>query len=247
MQIRLLAALERPLQRQLRAELQRVGRAAAQAIADGHNNPVAHALEGHSRRVEAILRAHYLAAARRFGLRILDELGKRGGLPAETKDTQGQFLTLVEAWITRRAAERVTDIADTTRGQIVEILRAGVAAGDSLPAMSKRMVEETGRLSRVRAARIARTESHTAANAASVQAVESTGLELSKEWIAAGGERTRADHAAANGQVRARNDAFDVGGAKLMYPGDPDGPAAQIINCRCAIGWLTQRPSERRT
>jgi hypothetical protein len=27
--------------------------------------------------------------------------------------------------------------------------------------------------------------------------------------------------------------AFRVGGYDLMYPGDPNGPAQEVINCRC--------------
>jgi hypothetical protein len=29
--------------------------------------------------------------------------------------------------------------------------------------------------------------------------------------------------------------AFEVGGEMLMYPGDPAGSAGNVINCRCAI------------
>jgi hypothetical protein len=33
---------------------------------------------------------------------------------------------------------------------------------------------------------------------------------------------------------------FDIGGEALMYPGDPAGSAGQVINCRCAMGWVVK-------
>jgi hypothetical protein len=38
------------------------------------------------------------------------------------------------------------------------------------------------------------------------------------------------------------NESFDVGlraggTEKLMYPGDPEGSAENVINCRCVIGY----------
>jgi hypothetical protein len=31
------------------------------------------------------------------------------------------------------------------------------------------------------------------------------------------------------------NEPFMKSGAPLMYPGDPEGDAANVINCRCTI------------
>ena len=31
------------------------------------------------------------------------------------------------------------------------------------------------------------------------------------------------------------DEAFDVGGAQLQFPGDPDGPAEEVCNCRCTL------------
>jgi hypothetical protein len=39
-----------------------------------------------------------------------------------------------------------------------------------------------------------------------------------------------------DGQERGLNEPFDSpSGAQLMYPGDPDAPAEEVINCRCAV------------
>jgi hypothetical protein len=55
-------------------------------------------------------------------------------------------------------------------------------------------------------------------------------------WNAVGDDRTREEHADADGQEVALNEAFIVGGEPLMYPGDPSGSDWNTINCRC---WLT--------
>lgn len=60
---------------------------------------------------------------------------------------------------------------------------------------------------------------------------------LVKRWVAQGGPRTRPSHLAAHWRYMDApipvGQPFIVGGAELMYPGDPAGPAAETINCRC--------------
>jgi hypothetical protein len=31
------------------------------------------------------------------------------------------------------------------------------------------------------------------------------------------------------------DEPFIVGESELMYPSDPEGPAEEVINCRCAV------------
>ena len=83
-----------------------------------------------------------------------------------------------------------------------------------------------------RAERIARTESTGAYNAGAQQAYDEAGVEV-RMWVATGDDRTREAHLAASGQCQPQGSPFSVGGASLMYPGDPSGPAELVINCRC--------------
>ena len=88
-----------------------------------------------------------------------------------------------------------------------------------------------------RAERIARTELVSANNFGSMLGAESVqqrlGRGLRKAWLATMDGRVRETHAAADGQTRGLQEAFNVGGASLQYPGDPGAPAAEVINCRC--------------
>ena len=53
-------------------------------------------------------------------------------------------------------------------------------------------------------------------------------------WVANFDERTRPAHLAASGQEKRPEDSFLVAGEYLRYPGDPNGSAGNIINCRCS-------------
>src|SRR5690625_4038466 len=88
-------------------------------------------------------------------------------------------------------------------------------------------------LSRLREHVIARTETHMAASWANQTAAEESGIELVKEWCRSADDRTREDHSEADRQTVPVDMPFDVGGWPLLYPGDPNGPAAQVVSCRC--------------
>lgn len=88
----------------------------------------------------------------------------------------------------------------------------------------------------VRATRIARTESTAAYNFANLAALADEGW-THKEWMSTHDSRTRPHHVEANGQVVSIAQPFEVGTSLLMMPGDPSGPAFEVINCRCiALG-----------
>lgn len=96
------------------------------------------------------------------------------------------------------------------------------------------------RAERYRGETIARTESINALRSGQFeairQAVETGELDpqdVTKVWDSTGDARTRLTHIEADGQRRPLDQPFSVGGAQLMYPGDPMGPARETIQCRC--------------
>lgn len=107
-------------------------------------------------------------------------------------------------------------------------------------ALQRDMADITKRLDassshwQMRAERIIRTESTGLYNNAALDALEYEG-NTHKEWLAAHDERTRIDHAMADGQVVPLRDGFIVGDDVLFFPGDPGGSAGQVVNCRCTV------------
>ena len=106
-----------------------------------------------------------------------------------------------------------------------------------------RMVERyRERYIKYRAEVIGRTEALRAVHAGNDegyrQAIDEGAInreELQRTWITARDERVRETHYNASGQVRGMDEPFIVGGAQLRYPGDPQGPARETIQCRCAL------------
>ena len=82
---------------------------------------------------------------------------------------------------------------------------------------------------------IARTEGTRIVNHAALDAcykAREKGCKVVKEWCAALDARTRDSHARLDGERRELDEKFSNG---LMRPGDPNGKAAEVCNCRCKL------------
>lgn len=85
------------------------------------------------------------------------------------------------------------------------------------------------------AMRIARTEGHRIQVQGAMDAcykAKDMGADVVKQWDATLDGRTRASHARVDGEIKELDEKFSNG---LMFPGDPSGKAAEVINCRCAL------------
>lgn len=146
----------------------------------------------------------------------------------------------VRAWIKAVTASKVKDITEYTMRLLKEQIEEGMAAGEAIDQLRLRVDEVMDFCGMVRATRIARTEVIAASNAGSFFGAKQTGLALDKEWLATQDARTRDTHSWADGQRRKLNEPFDVGGAKMDFPGDSryGAPAREIVNCRCTLAYI---------
>ena len=82
---------------------------------------------------------------------------------------------------------------------------------------------------------IARTESTSAYNFVTQDAWEQGGVGT-KAWLTAQDDVVRDSHreAEAQGEIPIGDD-FNVGGYAMGFPGDPRGPAGEVVNCRCTL------------
>lgn len=85
------------------------------------------------------------------------------------------------------------------------------------------------------AIRVARTEGHRIQNQAAMDAcykAKDMGCDTLKQWDSSLDKRTRRSHQNVDGEIKELDEPFSNG---LMYPGDPNGRASEVINCRCAL------------
>lgn len=125
------------------------------------------------------------------------------------------------------------DLGDLKKKISGEISR-GIATGQMFSEIA-RNISGYARISRNNAARIARTEGHRIQNRAAMNAcgkAKEKGADVVKQWDASLDKKTRKSHRKVDGEIRELDEPFSNG---LMYPGDPNGRASEVINCRCAL------------
>ena len=134
----------------------------------------------------------------------------------------------------------VKNITDNTKARIQQVLKEGTEKGYGAE-KTARMLKADG-FTKARALRIVRTESVRATNYGSWLAAFDLGIKVDKQWIATHDSRTRDTHMEIDGQVIEMDGSFRVpNGDELFFPGDPEAPAAETINCRCTMGFIPIR------
>jgi hypothetical protein len=138
-------------------------------------------------------------------------------------------------------AQRVTLVAGTAKDTLIKITQQAMrdpqfmSLGDKEKARILR--SQFDRYSDYQARRLVRTESTNAANFATMQSASDLfpAQEMNKVWITAIDGRERPAHHSANRQTVQFTKPFIVGGESLMHPGDSNGSAGNVINCRCSV------------
>lgn len=146
-------------------------------------------------------------------------------------------------------SQAVTPITATTRKQIEMTLNQAAVEGwgvDKTVATLKRTD-----ISKQRAELIVRTETMKAANAGAMLSAAEMDIAVSKKWISANDVRTRRiprdqyDHLHMNAREVGYDQPFIVPSTKsidaMLYPGDPNGSAGNVCNCRCTVAFVPLR------
>ena len=234
----LLVQLEAPFRRAMAAEIERATREMVRVWELTGEVPTQ---ADHLANIEALFAPMAVDATTVFGGRVL-RAAKRAGQVLERKDFATTMAQIALRYISLEAVRRrIVQIAETTRSQIVSAVAAGYEAGMGQAEIAKeilRQVPDLVRGDKGRAAVIARTETHGAANNGANEAAKELGVAYMREWIAAADKRTRQSHIDAEVQRVGPDEPFIVGGAALMYPGDPNGPPKEVVNCRCCVGFV---------
>lgn len=140
----------------------------------------------------------------------------------------------LESKISKGLYTKLGEDVNLLKKKITAEVSRGISTGMTYKQVAKQLENQT-RIGFNRAVRIARTEGHRIQCTSTMDAMESAkenGCDVVKQWDATLDARTRDSHAKLDGEVRDLDKRFSNG---LMYPGDPNGTAAEVINCRCAL------------
>ena len=242
-----MALAERAMAPKLLKEYRRVGKIVAALVKQGvtSTQELMAAIPDHEPNIEKILQRGYSIIIPRSAQQIDDGQKSRftlGHLRLEKKDLGGTISRLLGEWMQAEALEKSIGIGRTTRNIIKGELLAGAETGLVPSVLARNIVRKTGgKVGRARAILTARTESHSAMMSSQQAAIKELDLpSVQKEWVATtSGTRTRDSHRKTDGQRVDMDEKFNVNGHALDYPGDPSGPGAEVINCRCVLVYHT--------
>ena len=120
--------------------------------------------------------------------------------------------------------------------QIAGEISRGIASSSMYSEISRNIAGYCG-ISKNKAMRIARTESHRIqckATADAQRKAKEKGADVVKQWDASLDGKTRDTHRELDGQIRELDEPFEVQGMTAMQPGDFGDPA-EDCSCRCAL------------
>lgn len=123
------------------------------------------------------------------------------------------------------------------RQHLNNAITQGILQGESIPHIAERLQRILGmdHTAAVRSARTATTAAECAGRINTYKYAESLGIEMQQEWVATLDDRTRHEHRILDGQRVDIGEAFEVDGASIRYPGDPQAPGYLVYNCRCTV------------
>lgn len=148
-------------------------------------------------------------------------------------------------------AENVVNVTQYTKELIRDTINKGLRDNLTTEQIAKKIKGVTqGRISKMRALRIARTETTHASSKSAKILSDQIPFEQNKIWIPRLDGRERPEHGAMLGMKPIpKKDLFTVGGEKLEYPGDSlhGASASMTINCRCVAHYIPIDPKEEET
>lgn len=140
----------------------------------------------------------------------------------------------LDSKISQGLYSRLGEDVSLLKKKITAQVSRGISTGMSYSQVAQQLSGYTN-IGYNNAVRIARTEGHRIQVQSGMDAcykAKEKGADVVKQWDATLDGNTRESHAAVDGEIRELDEKFSNG---LMYPGDPAGGAAEVVNCRCAL------------
>lgn len=158
------------------------------------------------------------------------------GIPLIMPIDEKQVVTAmyVNSKISKRLYAKLGEDVEALKKKIASTLSRGIATADSYANIARNIASDSN-VGFNRAMRITRTEGHRVQAQSAMDVcykARDAGADIVKQWDATLDGRTRLSHRMVDGEIKELEEPFSNG---LMYPGDPNGSAAEVINCRCAL------------
>ena len=140
----------------------------------------------------------------------------------------------LDSKISQGLYKRLGEDIDLLKRKITAQISRGISTGMTFPQIAQQLAGVTN-IGYNNAIRIARTEGHRIQCQSAMDAcykAKAKGADVLKQWDATMDSVTRESHVHVHGEIRELDKPFSNG---LMFPSDPSGSAAEVINCRCAL------------
>lgn len=149
------------------------------------------------------------------------------------RDTVMELVANEPDLLPRAAFDKAKDTAWNSRHVTSAVTRA-VLRGQTVPQLAASIagIADMDRRAAMKAARTAMTSAHSLGKLKGYERAADMGIDVEKRWLAALDSRTRGSHRHLDGETVRLDAEFGNG---LKYPGDPDGPASEVYNCRCTL------------
>ena len=149
----------------------------------------------------------------------------------QKKVTKAMF---TDSKISKKLYTKLGEDVEVLKKRIANNISRGIATASDYKVIARNIAADSN-VGFNRAMRITRTEGNRISNESAYDAsmsAKDNGADVVKSWDAALDGRTRDSHRQVDGEIRELDEPFSNG---MMYPSDPAGGAAEVVNCRCAL------------
>lgn len=137
----------------------------------------------------------------------------------------------IQTWLAERSELFAAQITETTFNELREVFKEAFDSDNPRKELISGIEQSYEGYTTHRAETIARTETHGAFQKGNFEGYRQANVPT-KIWVAVLDGATRASHAGIDGEEVPTDQTFSNG---LMFPGDPSGPAREVVNCRCQM------------
>ncbi len=140
----------------------------------------------------------------------------------------------IDSKISKGLYSRLGEDVELLKKKIISHVSRGISTGMSFQQVAQQLAAYTN-IGFNNAVRIARTEGHRIQIQSTMDTcykAKEKGADVVKQWDSTLDKSTRKSHQKVDGEIRELDEPFSNG---LMFPGDPAGGAAEVVNCRCAL------------